>query len=129
MCYEIDSKSKNSINSILQYSHVVQKDSFVVFTTSRFPYVILCPNVMTVQTSKGKVPHIYKELIIRIIGFEYEKLLLLKSSQNRVASNISTTRKKQYKSDISYIPGVFWDKVKKYKNKYTVKKYFIRWWW
>ena len=91
--------------------------------------VILCPNVMTVQTSKGKVPHIYKELIIRIIGFEYEKLLLLKSSQNRVASNISTTRKKQYKSDISYIPGVFWDKVKKYKNKYTVKKYFIRWWW
>ena len=81
------------------------------------------------QTSKGKVPHIYKELIIRIIGFEYEKLLLLKSSQNRVASNISTTRKKQYKSDISYIPGVFWDKVKKYKNKYTVKKYFIRWWW
>ena len=38
---------------------------------------------MTVKT-KGKVKHISKELIIRIIKFEFEKLLLLKSPQNIV---------------------------------------------
>ena len=38
---------------------------------------------MTVKT-KGKVKHISKELIIRIIKFEFEKLLLLKSPQNNV---------------------------------------------
>ena len=37
---------------------------------------------MTVKTSKDKVPHIYKELIRRMIRFKYEKLLLLKSPQN-----------------------------------------------
>ena len=31
---------------------------------------------MTVQTSKGKVPYIYKELIRRIMIFEYEKVLV-----------------------------------------------------
>ena len=31
---------------------------------------------MTVQTSKGKVPYIYKELIRRIMTFEYEKVLV-----------------------------------------------------
>ena len=39
MCDETDSKSKNSIKSILKYVHVVQKDSFVIFTALRFPYV------------------------------------------------------------------------------------------
>ena len=43
---------------------------------------------MTVQTRKGKVPYIYKELIRRIMTFEYEKLLLLKSMQNKMATNI-----------------------------------------
>ena len=47
-----------------------------------FSIVILCPNLMTVQTSKWKVPHTYKELIRRIMTSEYEKLLLLKSPQN-----------------------------------------------
>ena len=37
----------NSINSILQYVYVVWKDYFAVFTTSQLPYVILCPNLMT----------------------------------------------------------------------------------
>ena len=73
---------------ILQYGHVVRKDCFLVFTASQFPHVILCPNLITVETTKGKVPHIYKELI-RIITFEYEKLLLLKSPQNKVTSNIA----------------------------------------
>ena len=45
------------------------------FTASQFPYVILCLNLMTVQTSKGKVTHTYKVLIRRITPFEYEKLL------------------------------------------------------
>ena len=31
---------------------------------------------MTVQTSKGKVPYIYKKLIRRIMIFEYEKVLV-----------------------------------------------------
>ena len=57
MCDETDSKSKNSINTVLQYGHVVRKDYFGVFTDSRIPYVILFLNLMTVQTSKGKVPH------------------------------------------------------------------------
>ena len=76
MCYEADSKSKNSINSILQYDHVVQKDCFVVFTASRFQYVVLCLNLMTMQISKGKVPHTHKELI-RGITLKYVKLLPL----------------------------------------------------
>ena len=32
------------------------------FTPLRFPYMILCPNLMTVQTCEGKVPHTHKEL-------------------------------------------------------------------
>ena len=68
---------------------------FLVFTTSRFPYVILCPNFMMVQTSKVKVPHTYKKLIRRFVTFEYEKVLLSKSSQNNVASNITITWKKE----------------------------------
>ena len=58
MCDETDSKEKSSTNSILQYGHVLRKYCFVVFTASQFPYpyVILCPNLMTVQNSKGKAP-------------------------------------------------------------------------
>ena len=51
LCDEANSKSKSSINSILQYGHLVQKDCFEVFTTSQFPYVILSPNLVMVQTS------------------------------------------------------------------------------
>ena len=51
---------KNSINSMLQYDHVVRKDCFLVFTASWFPYVILCANLMTVQTNRGKAPHTCK---------------------------------------------------------------------
>ena len=36
----------------------------------------------------AEVPYIYKELIRRIMTFEYEKLLLLKSMQNKVETNI-----------------------------------------
>ena len=56
---------------------------------------------MTVQTSKGKVPYTYKELIRRIMTFKYEKLLLLKSIQNKVALNIVIT--KQNKASQTYI--------------------------
>ena len=48
---------------------------------------------MTVQISKGKISHIYKEVIRRIMKFEYKKLLLLKSPGNKVGSNIVTTEK------------------------------------
>ena len=77
MCDETESKSKNSINSILQYVYVVRKDCFVVFTASRFPYVILRPNFMTAQSSKGKVPRTYNDELEELT-FQYEKLLLLK---------------------------------------------------
>ena len=37
-------QNKNhSINSILQHGRVVDKKSCVVFPTSGFPYLILCP--------------------------------------------------------------------------------------
>ena len=40
-----------------------EKIYFAAFIVLRFPYVILYPNLMTVQTSKEKVPYIYKEII------------------------------------------------------------------
>ena len=43
--------------------------------------------------------------------FECEDLLLLKSPQNNVASNIAITEKKTSKSDISHMPGALWGKV------------------
>ena len=37
-------QNKNdSINAILQYGHVVDKNCCVVLLTSGFPYLILCP--------------------------------------------------------------------------------------
>ena len=37
-------QNKNdSINSILQHGRIVEKNCFVVFPTSGFPYLILCP--------------------------------------------------------------------------------------
>ena len=55
------------------------------------------------QTSKGKVPLTYKELIRRIMTFEYEKLILFKPPQNKVASNIATTKKNKAASLIYHI--------------------------
>ena len=43
--------------------------------------------------------------------FEYENMVLLKSPQNKVASNIAITEKKKSKWDTSYMPAAFWDKV------------------
>ena len=85
---------------------------------------------MTMQTNKRKLPHIYKELIRRILTFEFEKLLLLKSPQNKGAS----LEKMINKSDISYMPGAFWDKGIDFTDEPVVqcdalssfKKYFIR---
>ena len=47
------------------------------------------------QTSKGKAPHTFKELMRRIIAFEFQKRLLLKSSQNEAASNIAISGKRK----------------------------------
>ena len=68
--------------------------------------------LVMVQTSKEKVPHIHKEYEIYywIWIFVYEKLLLSKSPQNK-ASNIGITRENEKTSDISYMPGAFSDKV------------------
>ena len=87
--------------------HAVQKDCIVIFTASQFPYVILCLNLMKMQTSKGKVLHICKGLIRKIMTFEYEQLLLLKLSQNKVASNIMITGKKEKQvRRIMYVRGI-----------------------
>ena len=41
-------QNKNdSINSILQHGRVVDKNCCVVFPTSRFPYLTLCPKLAT----------------------------------------------------------------------------------
>ena len=47
--------------------------------------------LLTVQTSKGKVPHIYKEL---------SKAAAIKFTTNKVTSNIAITGKKKNNSDI-----------------------------
>ena len=55
MCDETESKKKkNRIkdNIVVWSWFVVRKDCVVVFTASQFPYVILCPNLMTVQNRK-----------------------------------------------------------------------------
>ena len=51
LCDEADSKSKSPISSILSNGQLVWKDCFVVFTALWFPYVILSPNLVIVQTS------------------------------------------------------------------------------
>ena len=104
-------KIKKIINSILQYGHVFRKDYLVVFTASQFPYVILCTNLMTVQITRGKARHTCKELIRRIMTFDYEKLLLLKSPHVKWHQILRSLGKKQNKPGTSYMPGTFWDKV------------------
>ena len=48
-------QNKNdSINSILQYGHRLDKNCCVVFPTSGFPYLILCP-----RQCKGKIATTY----------------------------------------------------------------------
>ena len=93
MCNEIETNLKKSINSILRYGCVFRKDCFVIFTAWRNPYVILSPNLMTVQTSKGKAPHTCKESIRGIMASKFQKELLLKLPQNKVASNIVISKK------------------------------------
>ena len=54
--------------------------------------------------------------------FEYENLVLLKSPQNNVASNIAITeKKKQSKSDISCMPRALWDKIIDFTDKSVVQ--------
>ena len=59
------------------------------------------------------------ELIRRIMTFEYEKLLLFSSPQNKVVSDIAITVEKN-KSDISYMSGAFWDKVTDFTDQPAV---------
>ena len=51
--------------------------------------------------------------------FEYENLLLLKSPQNKVASNIAITEKN--KVSPTYMPGTLWDKVIDFTNEPVVQ--------
>ena len=72
VCDENDSKKIDSINSILQHGRVVDKNCCVVFPTSGFSYLALCP-----RQWKWKLAITY--LGLRAIEmFEYENLMLLK---------------------------------------------------
>ena len=51
--------------------------------------------------------------------FEYENLLLLKSPQNKVASNIAVTEKNKVSQ--TYMPGTLWDKVIDFTNEPVVQ--------
>ena len=84
----------------MQYGHIVRKDYFVVLTLSRFLYVILCPNLITLQTNQEKVPRTHKELIYKIITFKSKKLLLLKSPQNKWHQILLSLEKNENKSEI-----------------------------
>ena len=57
-----------------------------------------------VQKSKRKVPHIYTELIRRTMTLKQEKLLLLMTSQSKVASDIEITGWKKKQQVISCMP-------------------------
>ena len=55
-------QNKNDlINSILQHGHVVDNNCGVVFPTSRFPYLILCP-----RECKWKVATIFLAITTKI---------------------------------------------------------------
>ena len=68
----------DSINSILQYGHVVGQDCCVMFSASGFPYLVLCPT-----ECKGKVATTYLRGLRTIKIFQYQNLLLLKPPQIR----------------------------------------------
>ena len=51
--------------------------------------------------------------------FEYENLLLLKSPQNKVASNIAITEKNKVSQ--TYMSGALWDKVIDFTNEPVVQ--------
>ena len=82
-------KKLNKLNIVVWFC--CSKGLLCGIHTSRFPYGIQRPNLMKVQTSKKKLRHTYKKLI-RITTLECEKLLL-KSPQNKVASNFIASYK------------------------------------
>ena len=77
LCVKRLTQNKNdSINSILQYVCIVEKDYCVVFSASGFPYLILCP-----RQCKGNVATTYLKGLRTIKIFQYKDLLLLKPPQ------------------------------------------------
>ena len=67
----------DSINSILWHGRVVDKNCYVVFPASGFPYLILCP-----KQCKWEVATTYLTIRTKTIKiFEYKNLLLLKPPQ------------------------------------------------
>ena len=81
----------------------------MLFIASQCPYVILCPFLNDgCKLAKGRY-HIkwnYKELIRTIMTFGYEYLLLKKSPQKNVASNIAITEKHKQARHIIYARGI-----------------------
>ena len=105
-CYEEKKLRKDKKESILQYDHVARKYCFVTFTALQLTYVILCTNLMMMQTIKGKVPCIYKELIKRIMTFECEKLLLLKTMQNKWQQILQSLKKTKHFRHVIYARSI-----------------------
>ena len=64
----------DSINSLLQYGRVVDKNCCAAFSASGFPYLILCP-----RQCKGKVPTTFLAIRTKNIKiFDYKNVLLIK---------------------------------------------------
>ena len=79
---------------------------------------------MTVQTSKGKAPHTYEELMRRIMIFEFQKWLLINLPQNKATSSIVISGKNKNKSSISYkssMSRTFWGKVNDFTDEPVFK--------
>ena len=86
--------TQNKKKLILQYGYAVGKDYFSVFFALNLSNYSMFQFVdSTKQQREGTYTH--KELIKRIMTFDYGKLLLLKSLESRVVSNIVITGKKE----------------------------------
>ena len=63
-------------NDSIQFGRIVGKDCCVVFSASRFPYMIL-----RLRQCKGKVATTFLKGLRKIKTFQYKNLLLLKPPQ------------------------------------------------
>ena len=115
---------KDSINSILQHGRVVDKNSCVVFSTSGFSYLTLCP-----RQCKWKVATTYFTLSTKKNWniWIWKNLLLLKPPKI-TRNNIGHCDQWEIIRTIilSYLSGIF---QIKWTSDAPVKKYTCEWWW
>ena len=98
----------DSINSIQQHGGVIDKNCYLVFPTSGFPYLTLCQRLW-----KWKVSTTYWAIRTKSNKiFEHENLLLLKPPQITRGNIEHCNQWEKIRTIIlSYLLGVFPDKV------------------